>query len=282
MKKQFLRWAFGRAVRAMYRERSVTRRGDTGAPFTFRPSENPVLLKGPSRVNAHLRVQWAAVLRPDDVIFDIGANIGFTVQRFYALLGKEGRIVAFEPMPRNLELLAGNVGALESGSVEIVRKAVGSEVGTATFQQNRKHGALSRMESAVEQAVERYDGYWRSFEMIEVEVTTVDAYVEDHPEARPTFLKIDVEGAGGMVLAGAKETIRRFRPAMDCEFHGDGERSAMLTVLREHGYCGVHVDPNGMLRLQDLDDTTTIYVHPDDSRLAGHAQAGGTPAVEAR
>ena len=40
-----------------------------------------------------------ARVRPGDVVWDIGANVGMYTQQFAHAVGRSGRVIAFEPAP---------------------------------------------------------------------------------------------------------------------------------------------------------------------------------------
>lgn len=104
-------------LRIVFRDRRWPLRGESGHRLLFRPSEQPSLLKGIKRFEPDVREEWKVLLAPGDVIFDVGANIGLTVDRFWGLLGGACTIWAFEPLPRNLELLRPNARQLSTTSV---------------------------------------------------------------------------------------------------------------------------------------------------------------------
>ena len=48
-------------------------------------------------------------IKKDDIILDLGANIGYYTLIFAKLVGKKGRVFAFEPEPTNFTLLKKNI-----------------------------------------------------------------------------------------------------------------------------------------------------------------------------
>ena len=52
-----------------------------------------------------LQEVFTAHVRPGDVVFDVGANVGFYSLLAARLVGPKGRVVAFEPAARNVALL---------------------------------------------------------------------------------------------------------------------------------------------------------------------------------
>ena len=113
--------------------------GEAGAPFWFPAAEHPTLITGTRHVERDIARDWAALVHPGDVIYDVGANIGFTVQRFHGLLRKNCRIWAFEPIPRNLKFLRRNTARLQG--VAVVEAALGNRDGHAVMVDNRRHGS---------------------------------------------------------------------------------------------------------------------------------------------
>jgi FkbM family methyltransferase len=258
-------------IRLAFGHRLIAIRGEGSVPLRFAPGEYPSLLLGLSRFEKAIKKRWQALLTPGEVIFDIGANIGITVQRFHAILAGACVIHAFEPVPRNLGLLRENVAGL-NGKVEVVEAAVGNEIGRITFEDNLNHGGLSRIENIYE--VKRHDrDFWRHSSKIEVNLITLDRYCADHPEAAPSFIKIDVEGAGRLVMEGAEDVLGRYKPVLSCSFHGEKERTGMIELLKAQGYRGVHSGPGGILSWCDLTDSDGEFTHPDCARIASRITA---------
>jgi FkbM family methyltransferase len=264
-----LRWL----IRQVFRGAIVPLPGEANTVLWSRPSEYPSLLLGPRRIEAEIAREWAVLLRAGEVIFDIGANIGFTVQRFYALLGGRCRIWAFEPMPRNLELLERNVSRLR-GTTTIVRSAVGDRDGSVRLSDNLHHGGLSRLDS-LGPILPRDASFWKTSNEIDVPILTLDTFMAESSDLRPSFIKVDVEGAGYLVINGARQVLAQHKPVISCSFHSDEEQYGVLGVLEEHGYGGVVIGLDGTCRWCDLRASTGNYVHPEDERARGFGPNSG-------
>ena len=256
-----LRWM----IRRVFGASIVPVRGEAGTALWFQPAEHPSLLMGPRRVEAQIARDWSALLRPDDVVFDVGANIGFTVQRFYGLLNGRCRIWAFEPLPRNIAILKRNTRKL-SGRVVVVESAVGDRNGTAVFRDNRHHGSLSRL-GELGTTHPALAQFWDDFREIEVPIVTLDSFVAASPGVAPSFLKLDVEGAGHLVLKGATRVLAQARPVVSCSYHVDEERRGVAAILAQHGYRGVARTGAGITWCSP-DASTGNFVHPQDARAA--------------
>jgi FkbM family methyltransferase len=254
----------------MFRGAVVPLWGEAGLLWV-RPAEYPSLLLGPSRAEPGIAREWRCLLRPGEAIFDVGANIGFTAQRFHALLGGDCHIWAFEPLTRNVELLRRNVRKLGT-AITVVPVAVGDHDGVAMLRDNRHHGGLSRLESLGEIRPEHV-AFWSETAGVEVPLISLDSYVAANPGIRPTFIKLDVEGAGHWVMRGAHRTLERDRPLVSCSFHSPEERSGVLEALEQHGYRGVEVNVSGQCEWRKLADASGNFLHPDDRRALGWRRA---------
>ncbi len=143
-------------------------------------------------------------LSPDECFVDCGAYDGDTIRGFLARRrGSFRRILAFEPDPANGEVLGRYVESLPEeirNRITIRPEAVGMRRGRVRFDSTGS-GASSISG----------DG------SIEVDTVSLDEALGDD---RPSFIKLDVEGAEQDALAGARDLIRRFRPLLAvCVYH---------------------------------------------------------------
>lgn len=147
-----------------------------------------------------MRALYGQFIRPRDLVFDVGANIG-VYSEIFAELG--ARVIAVEPNPscgRLLERLSRN------RDVRVELLAVGPAPGVTPFYLN-SHDDLSSVDpvwcEAVNESPLRGISYW--MDPIDVEVTTLDLLAGRY--GTPNFVKIDVEGYDDRVLRGMS-----FRP----------------------------------------------------------------------
>jgi len=73
-------------------------------------------------------------VRPGMVCWDVGAHVGFYTLLFAELVGPQGKVYAFKPFSRNLELLRRHVAMNGYGNVEILPVALADFDGKAHFQ----------------------------------------------------------------------------------------------------------------------------------------------------
>jgi FkbM family methyltransferase len=145
------------------------------------------------RVTADL---FRKLLRPGATVLDVGANVGY-----YALLaarevGPDGRVIAFEATPAVAARLAENVKLNALGNVTVVHAAVCDRAGEIEF---RLQDDDSEGNSLVNFATD-----WPT---VKVPAVSLDDYAAAHNIDRVDVMKVDVEGAEPMVLAGAKRLL---------------------------------------------------------------------------
>ncbi|HEX9680186.1 MAG TPA: FkbM family methyltransferase [Anaerolineales bacterium] len=170
---------------------------------------------------------------PSMTVYDVGANLGYTSLLLARAVGPTGKVFAFEPDPRNLNRLAGHVAANPEGArIAIVPAAAGARGGRARLRLHR-----STSMGKLEGAVGRDSGYLRS---TSVRLVSIDGFAAGRSRP-PHLVKIDVEGAEGMVLSGMQRTLDRARPAVLLELHGPEAARQAWRTLQDHGYAVFHM-----------------------------------------
>lgn len=176
------------------------------------------------------------IVRAGMTVYDVGANIGYLTVALARLVGPEGRVYAFEPLPDNLQRLRHGLQQNDlAGVVTVVEAAVGEQAGTSSFLVHRSVGMGKLAGSGG-----RADAYEAS---IDVEVVTLDRWAESKEAPAPDLIKIDVEGGEGAVLAGAQRLLARDRPDLILELHGPEAAAAAWRVLESECYRVHRVGP---------------------------------------
>jgi FkbM family methyltransferase len=137
---------------------------------------------------------------------DVGANVGYFSIVGATTLGPSGRVYAFEPVADIYKLLCRNISLNKLNNVTPVNSACFSSSGEMAMMRDID-SAKSRL-SPVAQENET------------VQLTTLDAFVDEVGLERIDFIKIDAEGSDLEVLKGASRTVGRFRPAVMVELSG--------------------------------------------------------------
>jgi FkbM family methyltransferase len=182
-------------------------------------------------------------IRPGDVVFDIGANLGAYTLVFGQWVGAGGRVFSFEPAPDARRGLARHVDI--NGLIErvVVRaEAVSGSEGTAQFLASGTSGA-NRLtpETAAESC--------------SVPTTTIDALCTSLG-VRPRLIKVDVEGAELDVLRGARQTIAAAGDGLRLYVEMHPTIWPALGITREHIEAELKAQH---LRAESLDGTRASW-----------------------
>lgn len=163
-------------------------------------------------------------IKPGDIVYDIGAHVGYFVLLAARALGGEGRIVAYEPEARSFELMSQTVAA--NGLEELViRRPVG--LGDVPGR-----GSIGYGDSSSYAQIHMSDGG-------EVEVRTLDEEIESGlPE--PSLLVLDTEGFEERILNGAERLLTRSQPRILAEHHQ--RHDELVEYLASYGYSHHDID----------------------------------------
>lgn len=160
-------------------------------------------------------------VRPGDIVLDCGAHYGSYTRR--ALKAGARLVVAIEPEPDNLECLRRNLAAeIEQGRVILYSKGVWDRAESLPLHLDLTNsgGHSVVMGGASSPASKR------------ISLTTIDAVVSELRLPRVDYIKMDIEGAEQRALAGARETLKRFKPRMAVAvYHLTGDAVAIPRIV---------------------------------------------------
>lgn len=168
-----------------------------------------------------------AQLKPGDVVLDLGAYCGATACAFSRTIGPTGRVIAFEPDPKNYTHLVHNIHTHNAPNIIPINKGLWSKTATLKFQ------AEGNMGSSVAEITGRHS------KIVEIPVISLDEAVETNGVERLDFVKMDIEGAEEPVLASASRFWKQFKPDFIIEPHlvnGRLSSIAVCKLLEDRGY----------------------------------------------
>jgi len=128
------------------------------------------------------------IIKKGDIVVDIGANIGFYTLFFSSLVGKTGKIIAFEPEPRNFEILKKNIEINYLDNVTLYEKAVGSKNCKIKMKTSNSIGSHQISISG----------------NLEIDCIRLDDYITN-----VNFVKMDAEGYEIEILKGMPITLHQ-------------------------------------------------------------------------
>jgi FkbM family methyltransferase len=173
----------------------------------------------------HLQEAIRQYVAAGDTVYDIGANVGYVSLSLAKRVGSGGSVIAFEPVPRNIEAFRQNIGINRLEQVRLMEYAASDKAGEAVI---RMAGNLSTASLV-----------WHrdnpSATELAIRTVVVDELVEARVLPAPAFAKIDVEGSEGAVLSGMQRTLAAAMPVVFVECSEAG-REAAWQILRDLGY----------------------------------------------
>jgi FkbM family methyltransferase len=158
------------------------------------------------------------LIGPEDVVLDIGANIGFHTVTM-AKAANRGKVYAFEPVDEMAERNSMNCALNGLKNVTLIPCALGSEDKELEMQVNTGGEGLQGTSTFLEDNVNVENNPER-YEKRTMKVRRLDDVVRQAGiDERIDFIKIDTEGFDTYVIEGGIETIRKHRPVMIVEAH---------------------------------------------------------------
>lgn len=219
-------------------------------------------------------------LKPGMSAIDVGANHGVFALTMARLVGPEGQVTAFEPGLEAQGLLERSIARNRLANLELVRAAVAEIPGEAALHDGNGSSEAASLAGGAGRPGRR------------VRVTTLDAEWSRLGCPPVDFVKIDVEGFEGQVIAGARRLLRDAAPLVMFEISGERSRLGELGPrLEALGYAIYRLLPGpGVLVPAVIDEISQFQLNLmacTPARAAELADAGlllpciGTaPAVE--
>lgn len=158
-------------------------------------------------------------LKKGDIVFDIGANVGFYSLLAADIVGSEGKVFAFEPLEENFSCLKKHIEINNYKNIFALKVAVSDQSGAA-FLKKEKNASMAHL----------------SDEGINIETISLDDWIQNKKLPIPDFLKIDVEGAELKVLKGAKNFLFQRRPIIFLSVHNKDLNKNCREFLKSLGY----------------------------------------------
>jgi len=170
---------------------------------------------------AHLRALCGAkdwekqtflnTIKPEWIVIEIGANLGYFTNLFQALVGTNGQLHAFEPVPSTFQQLQ-SILSKGRNNCTLYNLGTAKEAGEVIFHVPLKdHGQATMSPHDCKS--------WKDREIEEVacSVIKLDEFTPVSSLTKIDFIKIDVEGAELPSLQGAEHILRKHKPLLFVE-----------------------------------------------------------------
>jgi FkbM family methyltransferase len=165
---------------------------------------------------------FSEAIQRGNVVYDVGANVGFYSLLASVLVGPRGHVFSFEPVQRNLQFLKRHLELNEVTNCSVLDVAVSRNEGTAQF-------ALGPNASMGRLMNESKDG-------LTVRTVALNTLVASGELPPPDVIKCDVEGAEFDALSGASEILTKHRPTIFLATHGVEVHKSCCRLLDTLGY----------------------------------------------
>lgn len=134
------------------------------------------------------------IVRECDTVIDIGANIGYFTVLLANLVGPQGKVYAFEPDPRNFQLLKQTIEKNGWTNVIAEQKAISDKEGEFTLYQGREWTGNSLTPN-------------NYVSTTTIQVTNLDNYLPHEKNIK--LVKMDMDGSEPLAIAGMSKLIKR-------------------------------------------------------------------------
>jgi len=213
-------WTFTRRLPAAFGRVPIRVSPSAGLRYLFRSMAqiDPALLR-----------LVAQLVRPGDVVWDVGANVGLWTFAAAQRAGATGQVLAIEADVWLVALLraSSTLQPAASARVTILPAAAMDRAAVATLQ----IAGRSRSSNALVGFGHTQMGSVRETQTV-VGVTLDWLLSQDKP---PRVVKIDVEGAEALVLRGGAGLLREARPILVVEVGSESARE-VSALLHDAGY----------------------------------------------
>ncbi len=195
---------------------------------------------------------FLSILKKDDIVLDIGANIGI-MTGLLADACPKGHIHSFEPVPENFKALQRIVDYVGGQNVTLHNIALGDKEGEVEMAMPVVKGVRMQGLSYVkDQTIEGYQG---SHSTYKVPLKTLDQLL-DMFEKPVAAIKLDVENYEQFVLKGGKNLITTHKPVIYTELWANENRNICFDILEDMGY-----KPKVVEKKELVDYNPSIHSH---------------------
>ncbi len=199
-------------------------------------------------------------IQPGYVCLDVGANIGAVALHLAQCVGTAGKVYGFEPVPGNADRIREHA---TRNSFNDRMQVVQCALSDTNAELELLIAAPSHVNQGMGSLVEIDHGDLTS--KIQVKSLTLDSFCEQNTVTRIDFIKVDIQGAEPLFLAGAQQTLARLSPRLIMEvapssLSSTGYSSKDLLVHMESlGYSAYSLKVDGVRG----DRLTAAACHPD-------------------
>jgi FkbM family methyltransferase len=193
-------------------------------------------------------------VKKNDVVIDIGAQLGLLTKLFSDLTGTNGRVHCFEPTPSTFKLLNESIALNNLFNVTSNQTAVCDITGMANI-------LISSIKADAGNTLSKDDSVNRKGVL--TEAVSIDDYLKKKEIPKIDFVKIDAEGAEFLVLKGMKNALENSRPIINLALHPKTIKNMghsldlIYDLLKENNYSIIYL--NKAMEKADFCGRTNLF-----------------------
>ena len=200
------------------------------------------------------------LIEPGWTVLDIGANFGWFSIHLSQLVGLNGKVLSFEPVPETYKELNENKDLNSSNNIKTYNIALGKSNGIVSFGIPEIDGGLAASSQ-----------FLNCKKNIQVTMHQLDDIIEDQNIKHVDFIKADIEGGELNMLYGAEKLLERFRPdimieIVDIHCHRFGYSPLdVYQFLTNKGYRGLFIGNEYTKKIKS--DEINELIEPNASNI---------------
>jgi FkbM family methyltransferase len=282
MKARAVEWRTEREIRRRIRTAPVVLEDVNGIRFVLPPGERPYARHHlERREDRSSMLAMRQLIRPGDVVLDVGAHIGIFSVFAAGLVGLKGAVYAFEPVPDTYWRMLATLVLNRRENVTAIPKAIGDKVGTVRMNLfEPEHSGWNTLGKPLMLTPE--GRRVRPLDSINVVSDTLDNFCAEVGIDRVNFLKVDVEGFEKFVFLGASRLLSDRRVDFICfEISRDPLLGAgvkpweVFETLESYGYLVYRFEDSKQAFMGPIHDSDEYWAN----YFASHQDLAATPGA---
>ena len=211
-----------------------------------------------------------------DVIFDVGANVGWysiTLKMLFSNI----KVYSFEPIPSTFNILKKNLLLNDQHDDLAFNYGLSDINDSIEFYFDNNFPAASSIKNLE---------YTSDVQPLTCTVRRMDDFIDENNIQKLDFIKCDVEGAELLVMKGGLKSIEKFKPVIFLEMlrkwtrKFDYHPNDIITLLKSIGYkCFVIDDNDQLMKFEYVDDDTVFtnyfFIHNSKEHMYSDVTAKG-------
>jgi FkbM family methyltransferase len=197
----------------------------------------------------HLAKMLSNNMKEGSIFLDIGAYIGYH-SLYMASISPKITCISFEPHPMIYKQFIKNADINQMDNIVVHNLAVGDFNGRIHFYMQNDSCYNQALSS-----IEPYEGIDDNFEKVDINMVTLDKFIDDKIKRRVSAIKIDTQGYEYQVIHGALDIIHASRPVIAFEYHTHSERSLkeILNLIPDYDVYKIQPFTGEIRSLADAD-----------------------------